>query len=162
VVSDPGMKIRWRLALPIIGLMLFALVTYNSFHKSGRSYHLADSRYFYWSTLRLDSDPLKAPPAVPQACVDPTRECIEWPPYLAPKPGIAASILAISALPAFLVVAGLVKESGKLGISQVSSFMVLMPLLLAGWYYFLGWLFDRRRHKHSHTALQNSHSGSNL
>ena len=146
------MNSRWRLALPVIGLMLFGLASYKSFHKGGRSYQVADSRYFYWSTLRLDSDPLKAPPPVQQACIDATRECIEWQTYLAPKPGLAASILALSALPAFFVVAVAVKELGKLGISQVGSFMVLMPLLLASWYYFLGWLFDRRKHKPSQTA----------
>lgn len=149
----PRMNIRWRLALPIIGLMLFGLVSYKSLHKGGRSYHVADSRYFYWSTLRLDSDPLKSPPSAQKACVDAARDCIEWQTYLAPKPGLAASILVLSALPVFLVVAVALKELGKLGVSQVSGFMVLMPLLLAAWYYFLGWLFDRRKRKSSPTAL---------
>jgi hypothetical protein len=32
---------------------------------------------------------------------------------------------------------------GHLGISQILSFMIFAPVLLATWYYFVGWLLDR-------------------
>jgi len=48
--------------------------------------------------------------------------------------------LMISAIPAFAVGAIAVGGLGRLGISQVSSFMVLMPLLISTWYYALGLL----------------------
>jgi len=32
---------------------------------------------------------------------------------------------------------------GRLGVSQVLTFMVLMPVLIFVWYYFIGWLLER-------------------
>jgi hypothetical protein len=58
----------------------------------------------------------------------------------------------LSALPAFVVGGFTVGGLGKLGISQVSSFMLLMPVLIFGWYYFVGWLLDRWSHKHHRQA----------
>jgi len=54
-----------------------------------------------------------------------------------------AKFLMISALPAFAVGGLAVGGFGRLGVSQVSSFMVLMPPLIAAWYFFVGWLVDR-------------------
>ena len=58
--------------------------------------------------------------------------------------------LMISAIPAFAVGAIAVGGLGRLGISQVSSFMVLMPLLISTWYYALGLLIDRCVGRKSH------------
>jgi len=55
----------------------------------------------------------------------------------------------LSALPAFIAGLVIVTVLGRFGVSQVSSFMVSMPLLLGTWYYFVGWLIDRRRSKRS-------------
>lgn len=41
----------------------------------------------------------------------------------------------LSALPAFLVGGFVVGALGSLGISQVSNFMFLMPVLIFAWYY---------------------------
>jgi hypothetical protein len=30
-----------------------------------------------------------------------------------------------------------------MGINQVSSFMLMMPVLIGAWYYLIGWLLDR-------------------
>ena len=59
-------------------------------------------------------------------------------------------LFVLSDLPAFLVgtliVFGL---GGKFGVSEVSSFMVTMPLLTFVWFYAVGWLIDRWRFKRS-------------
>jgi hypothetical protein len=55
----------------------------------------------------------------------------------------------ISALPAFVLGGFVVGALGRLGINQVSSFMLVMPVLISAWYYFTGWLFDRWIRKRS-------------
>jgi hypothetical protein len=49
----------------------------------------------------------------------------------------------LSALPAFIVGGLAVAGLAKMGISQVSSFFLLIPVLIVAWYYFIGWLLDR-------------------
>jgi len=39
-----------------------------------------------------------------------------------------------------------------MGISQVSSFMFSMPVLILAWYYLIGWLLDRWISKRSHPS----------
>ena len=141
---------RWRLILPILGLSLFAFVGYGSFRN--RVPRPANSRYFgrylWWSTVRLDSDTLNKHHRAPIRCKEnsPTEVCfdlddLQWD----RSPEWQANVLIFSALPAFLVGAAIVELLGRFGVSQVSSFMVSMPLLLAAWYYFVGWWIDRRR-----------------
>jgi high-affinity Fe2+/Pb2+ permease len=65
------------------------------------------------------------------------------------EPGWFAKSLMLSAFPAFVLGAVVVHGLGRLGISEVSSFMVLMPLLISAWFYFVGWLVDRWRFKRS-------------
>ena len=48
----------------------------------------------------------------------------------------------VSALPAFIIGGLAVSGLGRLGVSQVSSFMFVMPALIFVWYYFVGWLLD--------------------
>jgi hypothetical protein len=45
-------------------------------------------------------------------------------------PGMAAEILMIAAFPAFAVSAVIVGGLGRLGVNQVWSFMISMPLLI--------------------------------
>jgi hypothetical protein len=58
----------------------------------------------------------------------------------------------LSALPAFVVGEFAVHGLGRMGISQVSSFMFLMPVLIFAWYYFIGWLLDRWISKRPHLS----------
>ena len=142
------MRIRWRVALPLFGLMLFAFGTYASFGP-GR---IPDrtGRYFWWSSLRLDSDPLnrhfRSVTGAP--CKDSTENCLATDPiYVWVDPGWLAKCLILSALPAFLVGAGIVRSLARVGVSEVTSFMISMPLLIFAWFYFVGWLLDRWRQK---------------
>jgi hypothetical protein len=55
------------------------------------------------------------------------------------------SVLVLTAVPAFLAGAALIAGLGKLGVSQVWTFMLSMPLLIGAWFYLVGWLIDRWR-----------------
>jgi hypothetical protein len=62
-------------------------------------------------------------------------------------PGLLDRLLVYSALPAFLAGAAIVISLSKRGVDEVLTFMVSMPILLFGWYYFVGWLIDRWSHR---------------
>lgn len=124
---------------------MFAVTTYASIRMNR---HRKSSRYFYWSAIRLDSDPLsrRVPEAKP--CAKQAAGCIAWDSeFIIITPGPLPFLLMLSALPAFAIGRAIVAGLGRLGLSQVSSFMVSMPLLLFAWYYFAGWLADRHRSK---------------
>ena len=61
-------------------------------------------------------------------------------------------LLILSGLPAFAVGKIIVGGLGRLGINQIWSFLISMPLLLFTWYYFLGWLVDRWKFKRVHRS----------
>jgi hypothetical protein len=67
------------------------------------------------------------------------------------EPGWLVKCLVLSALPAFLLEAVILNVLGPLGINQVWSFMISMPILIFAWFYFVSWLVDRwifqRRHQ---------------
>jgi hypothetical protein len=69
--------------------------------------------------------------------------------YVLVEPGLLAKCLILSAVPAFLVGTGIVHSMSRLGVSEVTSFMISMPLLILAWFYFVGWIFDRWYRKRS-------------
>jgi len=129
--------------LPIVGLVLFAAVTYRSMPVN---HHEQDTprKYYWWSSLRLDSDPLNKHPLPAKPCENKKENCAEWgPEHLNIRPGWLERVLVLSALPAFLAVAVIVAGMSKLGVDEVLTFMVSMPTLIFCWYYFVGWLIER-------------------
>ena len=136
----------WRLILPVVGLLLFSFGSYESFgHRV-----FPQGRYFWWSSIRLDSDPLnKRFPSEQLLCRknrDGSVDCVTVEPMAVyVDPGWLARCLFFAALPAFLLGAGIIGGLGRLGVSQVWSFMISMPLLISAWFSFVGWLLDRRR-----------------
>jgi hypothetical protein len=144
------MRRRWRVILPTCGLLLFTWSTYQYFRFDHES-HKGPWRYFYWSSIRLDSDPRGVHPKfVTRPCPNDPQNCLEFDPeFIWITPGPLTRLLELSALPAFLVGAIVVGSLARFGISEVRSFMVLMPLLILAWFYFLGWLLDRWRYKRS-------------
>jgi len=54
--------------------------------------------------------------------------------------------LMLTALPAFLFGGIVVSGLGRLGVSEVVSFHVAMPFLIACWFFFLGRVIDRWKH----------------
>jgi hypothetical protein len=141
------MRRRWQLILPVVGLLLFAGESYISL-RNNREAQKTPSRYFWWVSIRLDSDPLSQRPQVAIPCKDAQGDCVSWDPVsLWVEPGLLAEALMLSALPAFVVGAFVVATLGRFGVSEVSSFMVTMPLLICAWYWVVGWLIDRWRFK---------------
>lgn len=148
------MSMRWRVALPVSGLLVFALVSHHSF-RMNREVQDTACRHFWWSCIELDTDPLELLPPVAPTCNG--GECsVGWDVRSTwVHPGLLTKLLLLSGLPAFVVGLFVVRSLGQLGISEVLSFAILMPLLIFAWYYFVGWLVDRwtsRRSTRHNTA----------
>ena len=148
-MSNFSMRMRWRPILCLWGLVLFGLLTYASIQGNREMRHGGHGRYFWWGAIRLDSDPLGKQSAL-EPCT-PGREgelCVE-PIYILADPGWLEKALVISALPAFLLGAVLVRGFARLGVSEFGSFMSTMPVLIVVWFYGVGWLLDRWQHRRS-------------
>jgi hypothetical protein len=142
------MKRCWSLIVPLAGLILFSLITYNSFRRDREWHGHRPHRYFYWSSVRLDSDPLNRHPRTTAItpCKSEAEDCVVFDPlYIWISPGWPHRLLEISALPAFAIGAAIVGVLARAGISAVMSFLIAMPLLIGTWFYLVGWLIDRRR-----------------
>lgn len=142
------MRIHWRLILPAFGLLLFAFGSYESFAHPPSNH----GRYLWWSSIQLDRDPLnkRYSPEKPACKQNPdgSVDCVSTEPMtICVYPGWLARSLFVTALPAFFLGAGIVGGLGGVGINQVWTFMVSMPLLIFSWFYFVGSLLDRRRSK---------------
>ena len=138
------MRIRWSVILPFIGLILFTAVTIRSAKLNDHD-ESHRHKYFWWSSLRLDTDPLNEHPVTNVPCPNGKGNCAGW--YQLPNRWIEPSLLdkafVVSAIPAFLAGAALVIGLSKLGVDEVLTFFVSMPILLFGWYYLVGWLIER-------------------
>jgi hypothetical protein len=136
---------RWRTILPLIGLLLFAAESWDSF-KMNRHPDFHSRRFYWWSSIRLDSHR-----AIPQSTPSITRnpdgtETVGWDPeYLIVSPGYLARLAMLTSFPAFLVGIPLIKVAGRFGANEVWVFFGTMPLLLVAWFYLCGWFLDRRR-----------------
>ena len=144
--------IRWRFVLPIAGLILFELVSWQSFSRQRESAHRG--KYFWWSSIRLDTDPASKRFRTPPPCkVSDESSCFDLI-YLWRSQDWPAVLLMVTAFPVFYAGIYLARFVGYLEVSEVTTFMSAMPLLLLSWYYLLGWWIDRRqarRHRLSAT-----------
>ena len=140
---------RWRPVLCLWGLLLFGLLTYASVQGNREMRHGRHGRYFWWGSVRLDSDPLDKHPPLEPCTQGQEGDCAWDPMYIWVDPGLLEKALVISALPAFLVGAVFVRGMARVGVSELASFMSTMPSLLLGWFYLVGWLLDRWQHKRS-------------
>ena len=138
-MSNFTMPIRWRLTLCLWGLVLFGLLTYGSVQGNRELRHGRPGRYFWWGSVRLDSD---CRPVQPGDCA--------WDAvFVTVDPGWLEKALTISALPAFLLGRVFARGLARLGLSELASFMCLMPVLILVWFYGVGWLLDRLQRKRS-------------
>lgn len=136
------MRRLWQIVLPTIGLLLFAVESYRSIQMNREAH---TTRYKYWSAIKLDTDPLERdqPKFVP-CRDDATEDCSGFEPkVLWVEAGIIAKALLVSALPAFLVGAGLVGGLAHFGANQVITFTMVMPVLIAAWFFFVGRIIDK-------------------
>jgi hypothetical protein len=137
------MQLRWSIILPMIGFVLFAAVSYRSLPANHHEQE-APRRYYWWSSLRLDSDPRNESKALATPCPKAIPDCSNGEsPNIKIVPGWLEKLLVVSALPAFLAGFAIVAGLSKLGVDEVLTFMVSMPILLFAWYYFMGWLIER-------------------
>ena len=128
------MTIPWRFAIPVLGLALFGFVTYQSISRAkGHT-----GRYFYWSSIRLDSRPAQ----VSKPCNPYGADCADWDFFIDVHPSLLARSFMLSGLPAFLVSFLITGGLHRLGVSEVTSFFYSVPILLLAWYYLLGRLFE--------------------
>lgn len=142
------MRMRWQIILPLVGLLIFGAVTYLEVQWNRRIHN--STRYFWWSSIRLDKDPLNRHPAtiLAEPCENGDPHCISVDlAYMWVEPGLLPIVLILSALPAFAIGSVLVRTLSRLGISQLTTFMSAMPVLIAGWYFLVGWLLDRWRYR---------------
>ena len=98
------MRVHLKIALPIIGLALFGAESYHSFRVQ-REIERTANRYFWWSAIRLDSDPGNKPKQGTTSCKDAQENCGTW--ELRDRwvdPGLGAQFLMASALLAFIIV----------------------------------------------------------
>ena len=143
---NPGvleyMRIRWKLVLPLLGLVVFGVLTESAFRIERVTPHISH-RYFWWSTIRLDPDPLNR--RRPACCGNGEGNSRAWD-LLRNTWVYAGSIpkwFMVSALPAFVAGVAIVHGLGRLGVNEVCSFLISMPFFVFAWYYFVGWLIDR-------------------
>jgi hypothetical protein len=148
------MKTGWRWTLPLVGLILCGVETYHSIDFNHQMRRATD-RYFWWSSVRLDSDPLNRRKHALAACKDEAENCVGWELRdIWVDPGWLERALEISATPAFLLGVVIVGLLGRLGVSEVTSFMNVAPPLIFVWFYFIGWLVDRWKRKRLQSAQE--------
>jgi hypothetical protein len=151
------MQMRWSILFPLLGLVLFGVVSYRS-KRVNDELQRSPNRYFWWSSLRLDSDPLNQHPKPPELCEYDAIHCANWDVNTRKvSPGWLERALVISSFPAFLAGFALVLGLARQGINEVLTFMVVMPTLLFGWYFFAGRMLERwlsRRKKANRAPLK--------
>lgn len=148
-MSNHSMRRRWRPILCLWGLILFGLLTYGSIRVNHDMRHGHHSRYFWWGSVRLDSDPFNRHSTLEPCTWKVEGDCGWDPGYIWVTPGLLERALVFSALPAFLVAMAVVRGLARLGINELRSFMFTMPIFILAWFYTVGWLLDRWRYRRS-------------
>jgi hypothetical protein len=143
------MRMLWRPTLCLWGLILFGLLTYASIQGNREMRHGRHGRYFWWGSVRLDSDPLDKHSKLEPCTQRPDGDCAWDPLYIWVEPGLLETALVLSALPAVFLARTIVFGLARLGVNELTSFMSAMPVLILGWFYGVGWLLDRWQHKRS-------------
>jgi hypothetical protein len=142
---------RWRFALPALGLILFSTISYRSYRGYIAANYGHSVRFIYWSRLVLDSHPPKkhSEPVCDRAG-DP---CVGWDiatiDTFGRRPVLWERAFVLSGLPAFAIGILITYGLGSVGVNEVLTFMISTPPLVAAWFYFLGWLVDRHIFKRS-------------
>ena len=153
------MRMRWRPILCLWGLTLFGLLTYGSFRVSSLNELPHPNRYFWWGSVRLDSDPL-GKRRVEKPCVDSGELCSFDPEFIWVTPGWVERALTLTAFPAFLLAIKVAHGLDHQGVSELRSFIPAMFLGTLTWFYAVGWLLDRWRFKSSLQSGRQSRSHS--
>ncbi len=123
-------------------------MTAQAYRLNAELRHPETARLLWWGGIPLDrqppnthhkSDVTPGEPAWDAASVD----------YFAPPPSALVRAFGFVALPAFLIGMAITGALGTYGVNEAATFLIVMPLLVVAWFYFLGWLIERRRRKRS-------------
>jgi hypothetical protein len=137
------MRRFWRLLLPILGVLLFSLVSWQSLRVNREIHQHLPNKYFLWSAIRLDTDPANRRNWDMRTCKNGDENCVSWDlKNMWVDPGLLDGFLLLTAFPAFVLCRLIVGFLGKMGINEFTSFMLLMPVLLLIWFYFVGRVLD--------------------
>jgi hypothetical protein len=137
------MAIRWKVVLPVVGLIVFAGISWHSYRNPSEG-NAAVGRYFYvGSVIRLDSHP--PPERTPAPCDSAKEPCVSmgiedvglW-----HHPGTLERIITFCVLPAFFIGLFITGVLGRFDMNQIVAYMISMPLLIFDWFYCVGWLID--------------------
>ncbi|HJT70895.1 MAG TPA: hypothetical protein VJ731_11895 [Terriglobales bacterium] len=129
------MKRSRLLILPTTGLLVFALGTAASIHMNRMR---GNKNIFYWSSIPLSLHPLERRYKL-VACNPPDPNCQWEPASVWVDPGPMAKVLIVSSFPAFLLGLAITRSLGHVGVSEVTTFMVSMPVFIFAWYYLVAW-----------------------
>src|ERR1700741_1772125 len=144
------MRWRWRFGLCLWGAMLFSLLSFRAIRLNRELRQNRPNRYFWWGSVRLDSDPLDRHPVTQRPCQFGSEGDCHWnPQHIWVTPGVIEGALVLSAFPAFLAALAVVRGLARLGVNELPSFMLTMPLAILAWFCTVGWLLDRRRNTRS-------------
>jgi hypothetical protein len=143
------------LVAPVLGLLLFANVTYRSCHE----YSQTRSTCYWWGNfVALDSKPrIKSVAFEGQK---PVTEC-GFQEQAFDRFGLRFDVrlLAMTAFPAFLASMALADGFGALGLNEMPFFLLVTPVFIFAWYYLLGCAFERwrgrRRRRKAGVAVHN-------
>lgn len=148
------MRRFWSVVLPIVGILLFSLVSWQSFKVNREIQQHLPSKYFYWSAIRLDTDPANRRNWDVGKRRDGDENCGGWElRAIWVEPSLFGTFVLLIAFPAFVLGRLIVGLLGTEGINQLTSFMLLMPVLLLIWFWFVGWVFDRWIHRRSKRSV---------
>jgi len=131
-------------------MTLFGLLTYGSFRMDSSNDPRHPNRYFWWGSVRLDSDPLTKR-RVEKPCVDSDEVCTFnfGNEYAWVDPGLMERALTFSAFPAFFLAISVAHGLAHLGVSELRSFIPAIFLGTLTWFYAVGRLLDRWRFRRS-------------
>jgi hypothetical protein len=139
------MRLRWRIVLPLLSLMLSIAITYLSVRANG-GLRDGSGRYFWWSPIRLDSDPLSRNEASnlrASPCPDGVKNCMVTEPiFISVHPGLITKFYMVAVFPALLATLLITFGLGRFGINEIVSFLIAMPLLTFAWTYLIGRILD--------------------
>ncbi len=143
---------RSVLILPILGVVLFVIGSYQSVRLNQNLSH----KYFWWSAIRLDRDPLNHHPYIAPQCNPETTNCGAELNFVWVDPGPGTRVFSSSATPAFLLGVFLAHLLGHVGISELLTFILAMPPLIFAWYYFVAWACGRALNRWRSNAASTS------
>lgn len=146
------MKSRWRYILPLLGLLAFSIESYHSLVMN-RRLGATRGRYYWWSSIRLDKDPLNKNLGTSSPCSGAMKECSWETQYIWVHPSYFAKAFMAAALPAFGLSALTVRGLSRLGINEVWIFAISMPVYVFAWFYLVGRVIDRWSSKRNRKTI---------